>query len=132
VCDLREVDLIMTLGIAQAVLVPVRLAILIHGRGHLLRLLHGAVPLRFKVDADAAIHRRIGHMNVDARHTHLDNLSNHLVGLLVCRYTQLDGVLGVHIAEHTTGQPVLQGRRQLDEPVDLVAMRILNGYSRSR
>lgn len=79
-CDLREVDLVRALRIAQPVLVSIRV---IPGILNMFELLQWAIPVHFEVNADPAIHRHEREMNIEISNSSLDDFAENLIRFLV-------------------------------------------------
>ena len=73
--NLCEVDPVVTLGVTQAVLVPIRL---VAGRVHLLELIDRALPVCLHVDTDAAVQIALREVDMQIRYLGLGDLSLHL------------------------------------------------------
>ncbi len=83
--DLRQVDLIEAVSIAEAVLVAVRPAVAAGGGVSLDNLVGGAVPVPLEVDADAAVERYVVKVQIEVGDAALDDLGQHIARLLVVR-----------------------------------------------
>jgi hypothetical protein len=79
-CDLREVDLVRALRIAQPVLVSIRV---IPGVLNMFELLQWAIPVHFEVDANATIHGHEREMNIKISNSSLDDFAENLICLLI-------------------------------------------------
>lgn len=132
--NLRQVDLVAAVAIAQSVLDPLparRRPLLLRQP---LELLDRPVPFHLQVHAYPAVQRQVGEVQAHVGHPRLDDLGEQLVRLLVVRHPDLRAVAprrdGPGDAHREHPVPDLGGK--LKKLVDLVAVEVVDGEAGPR
>lgn len=133
-CNLRQINLVAPMLVAQPVLHPGRLRRTPRGTRHLFEVLNAAVPIHLEVNADPAVEREIREVQAHVRDARLDNLADNLIRLLIVRDPDLDAVAlsGDGLSNAHRQGPVAHRGGQFEELVDLVAVAVFDGQSRPR
>lgn len=126
--DLCEVDLVAPMCVAQPVFAAIWLLVSLVG-DQLLQFLHRTIPVCFEVDADAAIHWTQGHVQINVCDARLDNLVQHLVGLLVICDSHSYVSAMTKTGSHASRKMAMHFLRQFKKAICLSSVLVYHGDS---
>ena len=123
--DLRQVNLVVVLLVAQTVFATIRQALCGH-RCHLFQLLDRPIPVHLEVYADAAVHGAHGHVQVNVCNSGLDNLGEDLASLLIVRHPDANRPTRSKSGSNATRDAVLHLGRQIKVLVNFATVLVVH------